>query len=597
MHSAESEAQQHRTPDHWRSVWPISLLLIGMFLALIAAHPERVNHDCAQHLQTGQMILQGAVPFLNVYDTNPPLIMYLSTIPAGIAQVLGAPIIPVFLLCVLALVLWSAGATYRLLSSTRSVPRSQAYAIPLALMLVSLVLLATWDYGQREHLIILLLTPFLIFRSLRWLGWLERPGAMGLWLGLAAGTGVCLKPYFLLVIVLSELYWVLTRRQLRALLTSEMLAAAAAVALYGVWLRWLMPLPAREVFWDSILPLVVQGYSAYNNPLSQLANPHHQVWPVVVVGVMGLLTRPWSAGRQRQLVGPFAVATLASLAIFVAQSKLWAYHLVPAITCAVIVLFLLYADLRERLGARSAEPTPPATAPAMALPQFGEMFALAALAATLGPLRGVRPSVFWLCLLLVATYLDSRRQGAGGSGHSDLRHLRLILPCAVVAAGVVAFGLWTGHVSPRQPGAVEKVILRDSRPGDRVLVLSTSVADPPYPTLLQTGRFQASRYLCAWPVPALYQNIRASADGQFPYRRMENAPAMEQEFLKSLAEDLRRYRPPLVLIRSSGNFQACPKGFNLLEYFEHCGFVTKEMSDYARRESVGDYTVFTTARR
>jgi hypothetical protein len=584
-------------PDQWRLAWPISLLLIGMFLALIAAHPDRVDHDCAQHLQTGQMILQGAVPFLDVYDTNPPLIMYLSTIPAGIAQVLGAPIIPVFLLCVLALVLWSAGVTCRLLSSTPSVPRSQVYAIPLALMAVSLVLLATWDYGQREHLIILLLTPFLVFRSLRWLGWLERPGATGLWLGLAAGTGICLKPYFLLVIVLSELYWVLTRRQLRALLSTETLAAAAAVGLYGVWLRWLMPLPAREAFWHSILPLVVQGYSAYNNPLSQLANPHHHVWPVAVVGVMGLLARPYFAGRQRQLVGPFAVATLASLAIFVAQSKLWAYHLVPTITCAVIVLFLLYADLRERLAARSAELTSPATAPAMRLPQFGELFALTALAATLGPLRGVRPSVFWLCLLLVATYLDLRRQGAGGSGHPGLRHLRLMLPCAVLAAGLVALGLWTGHANHHQPGPVEKVILRDSRPGDRVLVLSTSVADPPYPTLLQTGRFQASRYLCAWPVPAFYQGAQVSADGRFPYHCMESAPVMEQQFLKVLAEDLRRYRPPLVLIRSSGNFQACPKGFNLLEYFERSGFVAKEMPDYARRESVGDYTVFTAAER
>ncbi|MHB8995324.1 MAG: hypothetical protein ACYC63_08770 [Armatimonadota bacterium] len=597
MHSAESEARQHRTPDQWRSVWPVTLLLIGMFLALIAAHPDRVNHDCAQHLQTGQMILKGAVPFLDVYDTNPPLIMYLSTIPAGIAQVLGAPIIPVFLLCVLALVLWSAGVTYRLLSSTRSVPRSQVCAIPLALMLVSLVLLATRDYGQREHLIILLLTPFLVFRSLRWLGWLERPGMTGLWLGLAAGAGVCLKPYFLLVIVLSELYWVLTRRQLRALLTSEILAAAAAVALYGLWLRWLMPLPAREVFWNSILPLVVQGYSAYNNPLSQLANPHHHVWPVAAVGVVGLLARPYFAGRQRQLVGPFAVAALASLGIFVAQSKLWAYHLVPAIVCAVIVLFLLYADLRERLGARSAELTPPATALAMGLPQFGELFALTALAATLGPLPGVRPSVFWLCLLLVGTCLDLRRQGAWGSGHSGLRRLRLMPAWAVVAAGLVVLGLWFGHANPRQPGPVEKVILRDSRPGDRVLVLSTSVADPPYPTLLQTGRFQSSRYLCAWPVPAFYQNVRATADGQFPYHRLETAPAMEQEFLRSLSEDLRRYRPPLVLIRSSGNFQACPKGFNLLEYFERCGFIAKEMSDYDRRESVGDYTVFTAAER
>ncbi|MGE5532346.1 MAG: hypothetical protein ACM3VW_09545 [Bacteroidota bacterium] len=72
--------------------WPILLLVIGMFLALIAAHPDRVNHDSAQHLQIGQMILHGAVPFIDVYDTNPPLIMYLSAIPAGIAQALGVPI-------------------------------------------------------------------------------------------------------------------------------------------------------------------------------------------------------------------------------------------------------------------------------------------------------------------------------------------------------------------------------------------------------------------------------------------------------------------------------------------------------------------------
>jgi hypothetical protein len=96
----------------WAIVFVWSAALVAAFVAF---DPLFLNHDNALFLEYAAMLLDGAVPYVGFMDLNPPLVIYLNTIPVAIARAVGASPIPVFTLTVAALAAASAAWTFRLL--------------------------------------------------------------------------------------------------------------------------------------------------------------------------------------------------------------------------------------------------------------------------------------------------------------------------------------------------------------------------------------------------------------------------------------------------------------------------------------------------
>ena len=63
-------------------------ILMAVLLGILNA-PARINHDNAMYLAMGEGLLRGEVPYVDLIDLNPPLIVYLNTIPAAAARLLG----------------------------------------------------------------------------------------------------------------------------------------------------------------------------------------------------------------------------------------------------------------------------------------------------------------------------------------------------------------------------------------------------------------------------------------------------------------------------------------------------------------------------
>ena len=64
---------------------PLSLVA----LSVAATAPSYVNHDAAWYLYMVDRWFDGAVLYRDVIDTNPPLIVWLSTVPVAIARWFG----------------------------------------------------------------------------------------------------------------------------------------------------------------------------------------------------------------------------------------------------------------------------------------------------------------------------------------------------------------------------------------------------------------------------------------------------------------------------------------------------------------------------
>src|ERR1700679_1637233 len=80
---------QQRVPRTilWTTLAAVGFLIASLLYKL--RYPLEINTDNAVYLAVAQLLLGGKQPYVDFYDTNPPLIMYLNVIPAAIGNWLG----------------------------------------------------------------------------------------------------------------------------------------------------------------------------------------------------------------------------------------------------------------------------------------------------------------------------------------------------------------------------------------------------------------------------------------------------------------------------------------------------------------------------
>src|SRR4026208_1489173 len=87
--------------------WRVIALLTALTFLLTILYNAYLDYDVANYLTIGQMLEQGDIPFVNIIDTNPPTIMYISLIPALAASITGTSLLASALLFFYLLVLAS----------------------------------------------------------------------------------------------------------------------------------------------------------------------------------------------------------------------------------------------------------------------------------------------------------------------------------------------------------------------------------------------------------------------------------------------------------------------------------------------------------
>ena len=147
----------------WLAAWMTIVIVRGLGIA-----SRYINHDAAWYLDMARVWLDGGRLYRDVVDTNPPLIVWLTTPPALAAQLLGAPEPLMFVLYVGLAIAVSLLTCARLLARTWP-----ELPIHLRLTLVTLLLFLFFvaihtEFGQREHFTTLLALPELYWP--RWHG-------------------------------------------------------------------------------------------------------------------------------------------------------------------------------------------------------------------------------------------------------------------------------------------------------------------------------------------------------------------------------------------------------------------------------------------
>ncbi len=327
----------------------VPALVLGCIVATMVRFPLAINGDDALIMSYAQRILDGQTPYVDFYEINPPLIMYLSIVPVWIAGQVGQHPIVVFNVLVLGVCVWS----------TLSIRRSM---IDLELPGRGIVLTAwvwlAWStqysltLGQREHLFVLGYIPFLFLRAARWS---ERPVGMrrAIALGLVAGLVTAIKPQFLLVAMVPEAFWLLRHRRPRALVAPEIIAGVCVGCAYLLHFA-LVPAIGRAYLLE-LLPELWSAYASFNDPWSLVLLPVRVILPAAAIGLAAAGAGGVSNKVQGVLLGGVASFTVAAFAIiYLLARKVWVYHFDPVLYGSVLLVGIaVVRDTDWRPGRRA----------------------------------------------------------------------------------------------------------------------------------------------------------------------------------------------------------------------------------------------------
>lgn len=320
-----------------------ALVVHQVYGALI--HPLRIGWDPALHLQCAHLITLGKVPYVDMFDVNPPLIWYLDTIPAFLHNLSGIPITQAFSFFLTLIIAYSASMSLYLF--TRVKARSELiFAIPFVIGLVLFNFFLRFDFGQREDIFVLLYMPFFL---LRWLRWQSKDGAgeevvarpLSIIVGLLGGIGICLKPYFLIPALSVELYWLVQNtglRRFKCFISTEALAAVAAAVLYALHFL-VVPAQMRENYFGYLVPAFSLGYNFWDTALSNMFSPpdkRNVFYLMVAASVAALALK-----RKSSLFIPLVIFTLSSNIPYLLQFKGWAYHNQPVFAGSCILGYMV----------------------------------------------------------------------------------------------------------------------------------------------------------------------------------------------------------------------------------------------------------------
>ncbi|MEM7598529.1 MAG: hypothetical protein AAF382_12615 [Pseudomonadota bacterium] len=297
-------------------------VLLALALGGYVQAQTYLNHDVAWVLHSSERLLEGGTFGRDIIASNPPLIWWLNAPIAGLAQMIGADPINVFRAVVLTMIAGVLALLKRELDPMMSAPKRAGTLVCLALMLTVGV---HRDFGQREHLAVILILPWLMLV----VGQNVRP-LPALLAGIAAGIAICFKPHFLAVPALIWAYVALRERSLRPVLRVDTAALLLTGVIY-VAATWAFARP----YLTEIVPMISQVYWGFEHAMSDVVLSD----PAPTLMTLAALLLAWRGGWRPLPTLP-ALAALGFLIAAIVQSKGYSYHFYPPLIFAMLSLLL-----------------------------------------------------------------------------------------------------------------------------------------------------------------------------------------------------------------------------------------------------------------
>lgn len=326
-----------RSANLWRWLPATVFLVIG---ALIQ-HLTYLQWDVAWLLAESKMLLAGGHYGKEFFDPNPPMILYLYFPIIGLAKYTFLNLIEatrVYTLLV-GIISWLISLLYidKIFASHENLKKN----LVLAAIALAYFILPTYQFAQREHFVIMLSTPYILSviaimqnRPIKSRGW--RCGV-----GVLAGIGFSIKPFFLLIPIITECYVLIVGsrflrfKNISLFFRTENIALLMTVVLYFLSIYLVTP-----SYYTLVLPFVSHFYMGYAAvPRWDLLSAY---WVDVCLITLLLALLVGYFYKVGDILWIAMLVAVCYLLFFLVNAQPWYYHLIPALAYSLILLSIIF---------------------------------------------------------------------------------------------------------------------------------------------------------------------------------------------------------------------------------------------------------------
>ena len=208
----------------------IAIIVVLFVLQTAIRSSSYLNPDIAWYIYAGGRLMDGAKYYVDVVDPMPPFVIWALMPIAAIGRATGVNVEIVFHAVLMTLTAISICFSARLIAAAKDISTGARHLILIFLAALLLFLPAS-DFGQRDHLVIVMASPWVL---LRWNRLIDRhvPWALAALVGLMAAVGLWMNSYFLIVVIAVEIAVLHVARNARTALRVEILAIVGLGAAY-----------------------------------------------------------------------------------------------------------------------------------------------------------------------------------------------------------------------------------------------------------------------------------------------------------------------------------------------------------------------------
>jgi hypothetical protein len=325
----------------------ICCLVIICCLTCFIQHQLFLSWDIGSLLNSTNKLLAGGNYVDDFFIPNTPMILYLYVPPLLLAKFSQINVLFIFPLYIFFLAALSYTVCYQLINKI-FLPQDfvQRYLFAITLALVFLIV-PIYEFGQRDHLLVLMTMPYLLATVCR-LEAKPLTKILAFAIGVFAGLGIAIKPHFLILPLLIESYYAFSQRNWLAWCKPEIVGIIAVLALYVSFV-----LITRQDYVAVIMPYLVKYYygSSWITWFGFLFNDALLYIYITVIFYVFLN----KFNKYKKLSAILFTALIAFICTFMTQGFTYFYHMVPALSLAILMIEQLFVNIFTQAGLTSKD--------------------------------------------------------------------------------------------------------------------------------------------------------------------------------------------------------------------------------------------------
>lgn len=324
-----------------------TLLLILYFVCVAIMLQYIVSDDVTWYVYIADCIKKGGNYFSGFIDPNPPFIACLYMIIGGISHAFHLSLDLSIKLFALSYAIFPIIASYGLLQRVFDESFFTLRYLWLSAFIISLTVLPGFEFIQREIILMMGLVPYLLLLALR-LQSVKVNTVFACLIGLFAGVGIGLKPYFLIPWVLVEGYAVWRSRRFSFLIRPEMITLGAVLIFYaGLLCVFFRP------YLFQMIPFSLKYYYlevSRSWPEMIIGSGYYVIrYPLFFYGAVILYCYFRHVVTHKTVLDLVLLAMIGMFLSYLLQRTLWPYHALPFFIFSLLLTVQIGFEINRRI--------------------------------------------------------------------------------------------------------------------------------------------------------------------------------------------------------------------------------------------------------